>query len=70
MYGLYKEALSDKGRAILASCITTEVEEELIHEILTDIKIFHPENKHINNVIKYTPANIKTIPIKQNKIKI
>ena len=70
MYGLYKEALSDKGRAILASCITTEVEEELIHEILTDIKIFHPEFKHINNVIEFTPADIKTLPIKQNKIKI
>lgn len=69
MYGLYKEALSDKGRAILASCITTEVEEELIHEILTDIKIFHPEFKHINNVIEFTPADIKTLRMSPNNIK-
>ena len=69
MYGLYKDALSDKGRAILASCITNPIEEELIKEILNDIKTFHPEFNNINTVLDFTDSDIKTLRISPNSFK-
>jgi hypothetical protein len=67
MYGLYKEALSDKGRAILASCVTTQVEEDLIAELLNTIKIFHPEHINVKSVLEFTNTDLKALRMsKQN----
>lgn len=69
MYGLYKEALSDKGRAILASCVTSEVEDNLAEELLNDIKSIHPEHKDIKSVIDFTTEEIKALKISNNNFK-
>jgi hypothetical protein len=69
MYGLYKEALSDKGRAILASCVTSEVEEALIEELLIDIKSIHPEHKAITTVMEFTDDDIKRLKISESNFK-
>lgn len=69
MYGLYKDALSDKGRAILASCITNPIEEELIIDILNDIKDIHPEFNNIKTVLDFTNEDIKNLRINPNSLK-
>jgi len=63
MYGFYKEALSDKGRAILNSCTISSIEEELMNELFKDIKVFHPEYSIYNSILDLTPENIKTLRI-------
>lgn len=69
MYNLYKEALSDKGRAILDSCSITVAEEALMLELLESIKKFHPEFNHIKTITDFTTDEVKTLRVgKQQKL--
>lgn len=63
MYDLYRETLTDKGKAILESCIIPLGEEELMKELLEDIKIFHTEYKDIKSIMDFTDIQIEQLRV-------
>lgn len=63
MYNLYKEALSDKGRAILDSCTISNPEQDLMLEILEGIKVIYPEYINVKSIIEFTDEQVATLNV-------
>lgn len=63
MYGFYKEALRHKYDTIVGACTITDLEKDLMVELLNDIKNIHPEHR-----IKKTIVDFNDIEISQLKI--
>lgn len=63
MYSFYKEALSDKGRAILGSCLMSSIEEDLMVELFNDIKTFHPEHSNKSSILALNAKQIKELRV-------
>lgn len=67
MYNFYKEALSDKGRAILGSCLISPVEEDLMVELFNDIKTFHPEYINTSSIMALTTEQRETLRVSSHQ---
>jgi hypothetical protein len=63
MYQLYKEALLEKSKAILASCTISELEYEMMVELFDTIKSFHPEYKEVKSITDLKLEDIEKLRI-------
>lgn len=63
MYGFYKEVLTHKHDTIIKSCTITPLEEELMSNLLEDIKKIHPEHKDKGSIVNYSIADINKLKI-------
>jgi len=67
MYSFYKEALSEKSRAILDSCLTSPAEEDLMLEIFNDIKTFHPEYINVTSILDLKQEEIDALRVSKTQ---
>lgn len=63
MYDLYKEALSEKGKAILASCSISDLEYEMMQDLFNTIKTFHSEHKDVKSITDLSAEDIEKLRI-------
>jgi len=63
MFGFYKEALIYKHDNIINSCIISPLEEELMVELLQDIKKYHPEYGYITTITDFNAQELASLRI-------
>lgn len=67
MYGFYKETLKHKHDTIINSCTITDLEKELMDDLLKDIKTFHPEYKDRTSILNFTPKEISELRVSKSQ---
>lgn len=68
MYGLYKEARQENAQTIINACTISNIEEELMMELLKDIKIFHPEYNNVKSILDIPDEDINKLRISPSQL--
>lgn len=68
MYGFYKETLKHKYDTIIKACIITDLEQELMIELLQDIKKFHPEHRIKKTILDFSDIEIQQLKVNKSQL--